>query len=140
MVNVSAIIRKKKRQFYATRDKRRQMDISNREAELKRLRAERVRVEERAKLETARRSERSRIKSAKAKTPSKMMAFGRGVAKVVNKERLKTRKGLQFGGDKRGTAFDSGGSGIQFGGSGGPFGPKPKPKPKTRTVTIVVKS
>lgn len=109
------------------------MDNMNRQIELERLRKERIKLEEKAKLEEARQSELGRIQTAKAKTPSKLMAFGQGLAKVMNKGQENAKrtqvegKGIDFGGHKD-IAF-GGTKGVDFGSGGhSPFGEVSKPK------------
>ena len=148
MVNVRRFIQQKKEQFYASRDKRAQVDMTERREELKRLQAERVKLEERANLQTSRNRELSRIKDAKSKAPTGMMRFGQGVARVINKGRDQAKSvqakgnGIDFGGGKS-TFGGFGGnsrSNSTFGGnsSGGPFGEsKPKPVVKDKTTVII---
>lgn len=147
MVNVSGFIRRKKEQFRNMRDKQRQMELANREAELKRLKEERIKAEERARLETARRTEIARIKAANREAPNRLMAFGQGLAKVMNKGREEVKsmqaksKGIEFGGGRRDLEF-GGGRGPSFGGSGNsPFGEAKKTSAvqKRPTVTIHVR-
>jgi len=152
MVNIAALIRRKKEQFTAERSRKSQINNMERAAELQRLRQQRIQVEGKAKLETARQQEIGRIQAAKAKTPNKLMAFGQGIAKLINKgkEHNAKSKGKSYGKGIFGEA-NRGSTGLQFGGNsnnnrgidfgaggGSPFnGPvKPAEKKKEPNITI----
>lgn len=104
MLNVLNYIKEKKRQFQEYREKKSQLEMTEKTAELQRLRQERLKVEGRAKLEEARLREINRIERAKQKNPSKLRTIGMGLAKLINerKEKQATQedkpKGLDFGG------------------------------------------
>jgi hypothetical protein len=153
MVNIAKFLREKKERFNAARDKQSQLNNMARAAELQRLRQERIKVEGKAKLETAKQQELARINAARAKTPSKLAAFGKGIAAVINKgkehnikskgksygkgifgEANRGSTGLQFGGNNNNNR------GIDFGAGGGsPFNPGARPAEKKKEPNITIK-
>jgi len=150
MVNVMGYIRRQKENFKAAQARKSQQENFKKAEELQKLRQQRITAEGKARLETARQSEVARIKAARSKTPNKLMAFGQGVARLINKgkEHNAKSKGKSFGGSLFGES-NRGSTGIDFGGNGGlnvggmggsPFnvGPKAVEKKKEPSITIKI--
>ena len=131
-MSISSMIRNKKEQFRNLQKARGQEDNIKRANELKKLREQRIQLEGKAELERLKQSELRRIESAKVKAPSKLAAFGTGLAAVMNKQKSQSKKLNRFGGLNRGsTGIQLGGSGFNAGGnskssSAFSFGPTPK--------------
>lgn len=154
MVNIQAIIQQKKQQFRASQEKRalQQDEVKTKEIQVLRDRA--LRAEGRVNLESQKQEATQRLNAANQKVPNKLMAFGQGLANVVNKGKAYT-KGVQARGSSYGSAFTGnagvslgGGKGIDFGGggkgidfgahTGSPFMGAPKIVEKKKDITIKI--
>ena len=126
-MSIMQLIQKKKEQFRnASIEIRKQQAIK----ETEKLRAERLRQGELAKVEAQRLQARQDVDritafNEKARGPSKLKKFGQGVAKVMNKgktgmseaKQARYMKGIQFG-----APASTGSKGLDTVGRGSPFG------------------
>ncbi len=147
MVNIFKLIKDEKEKFL---DRRTETKKAKLMAEHDQLVRKTERAEKLAKIDRKNIALEHRIGAAQAGTrPSKFKRFGKGLAKVVNKQRAEQQKkntGGLFGGNKDLEFTGGGGSpfagqkNIDVGGKGLAVGPsvrKEIPKPKAKRVMIV---
>jgi len=147
-MNILEAIQRKKAEFQNASVERRRANaiIDTQRAIEERQRLERIQQVESVKMQEQEKLARVRASVEKSRGPSKVQAFGKNLAKVMNKgkeglSKMRSQgnfKGLDVGGSSSQSSVFGGQKPLDVGGQG-LFSREPTPKIKPKSTTIIIK-